>query len=421
MVTAGAVALIAQAAGRKDFVAADLVFNQSLSLAGLCVPATLLAGYTLTAPFMQAVAADYATARAGSDYLYWLMPGLALQFPLAAMTAALRGTGVVKPTMTVQILAVTVNTVLAPILIAGWGTHYPLGVAGAGLASTIAIAVGTLVLSIYFRRLNELLTFQLRELRPRLATWRQILAIGLPTGGEYLLLFVVSAIIYRAIHDFGPDAQAGFGAAWRVMQALFLPALALAFAVTPVVGQNFGARQPARVRQTFNTALILALLVMVLLAVLCRMVPDYLLVPFVGGRQALEAGRTFLQVACWSFVPSGIVFVCCGLFNGLGNTWPTLLASGLRVLVFAVVAYFLTSSPGFAPKLLWKASVLTVFLQMLLALLLAGRELRSPRLSEQTLHWFATGQCEPKLRAVPRIAAGLPLTTPFSKDPFVIN
>ena len=37
-------------------------------------------------------------------------------------------------------LTVLLNTILAPILIAGWMTHHPLGTAGAGLASSLAVA-----------------------------------------------------------------------------------------------------------------------------------------------------------------------------------------------------------------------------------------------------------------------------------------
>ena len=52
----------------------------------------------------------------------------------------MRGTGIVKPAMAIQALTVLLNTVLAPVLIAGWGTGYAMGVAGAGLASTMSIA-----------------------------------------------------------------------------------------------------------------------------------------------------------------------------------------------------------------------------------------------------------------------------------------
>jgi penicillin-binding protein 1B len=37
-------------------------------------------------------------------------------------------------------LTVLINAVLTPVLVAGWGTGRPLGVAGAGLASTLSVA-----------------------------------------------------------------------------------------------------------------------------------------------------------------------------------------------------------------------------------------------------------------------------------------
>jgi Na+-driven multidrug efflux pump len=69
---------------------------------------------------------------------------------MVAMASALRGTGIVKPAMTAQMLTVVINVILAPVLIGGWGTGRPLGVAGAGLASSIAISVGVLLMWVYF-------------------------------------------------------------------------------------------------------------------------------------------------------------------------------------------------------------------------------------------------------------------------------
>ena len=83
-------------------------------------------------------------------YLNWYLPSLSLQFALGVMSAALRGTGIVKPTMIVQVLSVMLNALLAPVLIAGWGTGHPLGVAGAGLANSVAVALGVMLLAFYF-------------------------------------------------------------------------------------------------------------------------------------------------------------------------------------------------------------------------------------------------------------------------------
>ena len=128
----GTVALIAQAVGRKDAADANLVFNQSLLMAAGCALFAIVAGYGLSGLFMGTVGADAATTTAGVTYLHWFLPGMALQFALVAMGSALRGTGIVKPTMVVQMATVLLNVVLAPVLIAGWGTGHPMGVARCG-------------------------------------------------------------------------------------------------------------------------------------------------------------------------------------------------------------------------------------------------------------------------------------------------
>ena len=137
----GTMALIAQASGRKDQADANLIFNQSLLLALIAGIVTLLGGYALIGPYMGSVGADERTVAAGSEYLRWFFPGLALQFALIAMGSALRGTGINKPALIVQMLTVVLNAILAPILIAGWLTHVPLGIAGAGLATSISVGV----------------------------------------------------------------------------------------------------------------------------------------------------------------------------------------------------------------------------------------------------------------------------------------
>jgi len=72
------------------------------------------------------------------------------------MGSALRGTGIVKPTMMVQVLTVVLNTVFAPIFIAGWGTHHAFGAAGAGFASTLAVAIGVVFLWVLFHQARAL-------------------------------------------------------------------------------------------------------------------------------------------------------------------------------------------------------------------------------------------------------------------------
>jgi Na+-driven multidrug efflux pump len=167
----GAVALIAQAVGRRDQADANLVFNQSVLFAVACAIATLIGGYALAGTYVASIAADAATQAEGVTYLYWFLPGLALGFAQVVMGSALRGTGIVKPTMAIQALTVLLNTILAPILIAGWGTGYARGVAGAGLASSISIVIGIVLLGAYVVTLEKYVGFDRHPWRPQLRVW----------------------------------------------------------------------------------------------------------------------------------------------------------------------------------------------------------------------------------------------------------
>jgi putative MATE family efflux protein len=372
----GTVALIAQAVGRKEQQAANLVFNQSMLLGASGLAACLLLGYAGSAHFARTFGSDDATAAAGLSYLHWYLPALALQFVLVVMGSALRGTGIVKPAMAVQMITVLVNVALAPVLIGGWFTGRPLGVAGAGLASSIAVGLGVLLMSLYFLRLEHYVSVDLRLWVPRLPSWRRILAIGAPAGGEFVMMFVIVSFIYWVVRPFGASAQAGFGVGTRVMQAIFLPAMAVAFSVAPIVGQNFGARNFGRVRGTFRTAAWMSALLMSLAMVVVQWRAPALIRAFTADPDAVQVGADYLKFISWNFLCSGFVFTCSGTLQGLGNTWPSLWSSLSRVATFIAPVLWLSAQPHFAITQVWVVSIISVTLQALLIGVLVMRKLQ---------------------------------------------
>ena len=373
----GTVALISHAVGRKDQADANLIFNQSLLIAALCGVLTLLVGYTGSLAYVRSIAADAPTVQAGVTYLYWFLPGMALQFAMVAMGSALRGTGIVKPTMVVQVLTLVINTILAPILIAGWGIGRPMGVAGAGLASTIAVAVGVIMLSFYFVRLEKYVSFHKEQWQPRVAVWKRMLTVGLPAGGEFALMFLFTAVTYYALRNFGAAAQAAFGIGGRIMQGIFLPVMAIAFAAAPVAGQNFGARQPERVRETFRAAVKLCTALMLVLMLLCQWRPDAMIRLFSQEPQVIDIGSQFLHIISWNFVLSGIIFTCSSMFQALGNTLPSLYSSATRLITYSVPLIWVSTQPWFRLEHLWFLSVGTVMLQTVVSFTLLQKQMRT--------------------------------------------
>jgi len=370
-------ALVSQAVGRKDPADADLVFNQSMSLAGFCTVATLIGGYLLSGGYMRFVGADAATVEAGATYLYWFLPGLALQYVNIVMMSGLRGTGVVQPTMIVQVVTVLLNALLAPILIAGWLTGRPMGVAGAGLASTISVAVGALLLVMYFRRLEKYIHFRPATWRPRLAVWGRMVNIGAPAGGEFAFMFVFMAVIYWVIRDFGAPAQAGFGLGTRLMQSIFLPAMAIAFATGPIAGQNFGAKLYPRIRETFRSAATISVILMIAITLLCQWRPEWLVRGFTDEPEVVEVASHFLRLISFNFAASALIFTCSGIFQGLGHTWPALGSTASRIVTFALPAIWLSTRPGFKIDHVWYLSVASVWAQAALSVYLLSRTMKT--------------------------------------------
>lgn len=376
MLGVGTVALISHAVGRKDQADANLVFNQSLALSACCAAVILLLGYGLAPLYMGALGSDEKTVAAGIEYLHWFLPSLALQFALVSMGSALRGTGIVQPTMVVQVITVLLNALLAPVLIAGWGTGYRLGVAGAGLASSLSVGVGTIMLGLYFHKLEKYVGFNSSQWRPRFAQWARLLRIGLPAGGEFALMFVFMAVIYWIIRPFGADAQAGFGIGMRLVQSMFLPAMAVAFAAAPIVGQNYAAGKFNRVRETFGLAVLIGSGIMICLTLFSQWGAAALIRGFTRDPGAIAVGTQYLKIASWNFLASGVVFTTSAVFQGLGNTLPAVYSSASRLITFVAPSLWLAAQPHFELVQLWYVSVASVTLQAAISLWLVRNEFR---------------------------------------------
>ena len=376
MLGVGTTTLISQAAGRKDQPHAELAFNQSFVMSIAVALALGVVGFILRPAYCDWLSADSETAILAKAYLLWFLPGLLLQFPLVALGSALRATGIIKPAVGFQVLSVLLNIILAPLLIFGIGPWPKLGVTGAALATFVSILVADMLIVIYFEKKYHYLRFRFPLFRPQTKLWRGMLRIGVPAGAEFLLLFVYIMIVYAIIRGFGPAAQAGFGIGARVMQALFLPVVALSFAVSPVVGQNFGGRRADRVRRSVYSAIGIASSMMLVLTLLAFLMPGTLIRIFSRDPRVIAFGSDYLRIVSLNFISAGIVFVTSSIFQGIGNTLPPLFSSLTRLVLFALPAMYISRRPGFEISYVWYLSVGSIVFQMCINLLLLRHELR---------------------------------------------
>ena len=286
----GTVALVSNAVGAQQRDRANLVFNQSLAMSLILGVVVIVGVYASAGPYMRAIAANDATARAGIDYLYWFAPGLGLQFAMIAMFATLRGTGIVKPTMILQIISVLLNVVLAPVLIAGWGRQ-PMGPAG-----------GSREHHCHLRRCGaeRVLLSSPREVRrhssradARAAAILRRSLYRLAGGLEFFLMSIVMGVIYRVIRDWRRRAGrlrrgAGRDAHHHVARD------GRGVCRRADAGQNFGARRPERVRETFKWTVTYSVVIMLLLTALCQFESQLFVHIF-----TTEAAVVAVGCSCW--------------------------------------------------------------------------------------------------------------------------
>ena len=129
-----------------------------------------------------------------------------------------------------------------------------MGVSGAAVATFVAIVVGVGVdLVLLHRRRRRTCAFISAHWKPQMRVWWEMLKIGLPAGAEFALMARLHGRRLRdhqAVRRARRKAASGIGL--RIVQSVFLPVVALGFAVAPVAGQNFRRARADRVREAFR-------------------------------------------------------------------------------------------------------------------------------------------------------------------------
>ncbi len=100
-------------------------------------------------------------------------------------------------------------------------------------------------------------------------------------------------------------------------------------------------------KETFNKVALIGTLVMVAFTSLAQWKPALLLGGFVKDPEATAVAVLFLQMVSLNLVAQGLIFACSSMFQGLGNTKPVLLSSGVRLITYALPVIWLSGRPDF--------------------------------------------------------------------------
>jgi putative MATE family efflux protein len=346
----GATALVARRTGERDPEGAARAAGQSILLGLIVAAAIALTAAPFAPALLRLMGATESVVSTGSGFTTLMLGGNATVLLLFLQNAVFRGAGDAAVAMRVLIFGNLLNIVLGPCFIFGIGPFPELGVTGAAVATNTGRGSAVLYQFYLLTRGHERVRLARRHLHLDVSMMRTVLRLS-GSGTFQILIGTASYVgLIRILSTFGSIALAGYTIGIRIILFALLPAFGISNAAATMVGQNLGAKQPARAESAVWTA---ALYNMIFLGAVGAV--------FLAG--APQIARLFTPdlevqryaIACLRIVSLGFLFYACGMvltsaFNGAGDTWtPTWINFGIFWLFEIPLAWLLASRTSLGP------------------------------------------------------------------------
>ena len=363
-VTAGSMALAAQAKGARDPVRLSFVTRQTLSLTVLIAAVLSLVGWFISEPVLTFLnsGGDPRAVELGASYLKLLFLGtifLTLNF---AMRSLMQGAG---DTVTPLYLSGSVNVLnifFNYLFIFGPGPLPELGVTGAALGTLLARFIGMIAGFVIFYSGKNVIKLLPGSYLPNWQMFRDILAIGVPSGLQGLVRTTGQLLVIRIVTatSAGTFGAAALAIGLQVESLAFMPGLAINVAATSLVGQSLGRWQPEEARSRGNAAIGLGVLVMCVIGVPLVIFAPQLVTLFDPSAQptVVSAGTSYIRIQSVGLATLAVAMVTNGALRGAGDTRPGLIGNLLgRWFTVVPLAYLLAIVLDFGVEGVWIALV----------------------------------------------------------------
>ena len=248
----GVSSVVSRAIGSGKHEKVQLITSHSLLLGAVIVGILLAIGIPMLTPVLRAMgASDSLIPLIRSYILPWSMGIVFIVTPMLG-NSVIRSTGDTLVPSMIMLLAGGLNVVLDPLLIFGWGPVPAMELKGAALATVFSYIVVFGIMTCLLRFKYKLLVCKLGSIKEVLASWKEVLEIGLPAVFTNQMIPVANGVLTAIIAGYGEAAVAAWGVSTRLESLMMSPFFALATVMAPFVGQNTGANKPERVHQALR-------------------------------------------------------------------------------------------------------------------------------------------------------------------------
>ena len=335
----GAASIIARMVGRGERALAPRLATHALLLAALFVTALSILMSAFQEAVFRGLGANAEIRPLIAEYMGIWVFGLPLFALSMVSTMIMRAVGNARTPGFIMAGSAALQVAMAPPLMFGLpGYADGLGLAGAAWAFVCSRAIIFLITLAALRRMR-LLPWRIGGLRALWASWREVLAIGIPSAMTNLIGPASLAITIVLLAPHSNAVVAGFGIASRIETLAIMVLMALAASTGPFVGQNWGAGQHARVleahRLAYRFALGYSLAICLLLAFWGRSIAGA-----IGDDAAVaDAAYAYLLLVPATYGLLGVGMVASATFTALGKPMPALILSVSRMAaVYAPLA-----------------------------------------------------------------------------------
>ena len=316
--------------GRGDPKAAERTLGGCFTLqtiVSLIMTALLL---LFAEPMLMAFGASENTIGYAVDYMSIYALGTAfVQLPLS-MNAYITAQGFAKIGMLTVLIGAVLNIVLDPLFIFVMN----LGVRGAALATIISQGVSCVWVVSFLCSKKSTIRIKRENLRVKKEIVLPCIALGAAPFIMQSSESVISVCFNSSLLRYGGDVAVGaMTILTSVMQFAMLPLQGFAQGAQPITSFNYGARNVARVKQTFRLLLTVSLIYSVSLWALIQLFPQAFASIFTSEPELLAFAAKALRIYCGVLFMFGIQIACQMTFVAIGYATSSIIVAVMRKFV----------------------------------------------------------------------------------------
>ena len=347
--TMGANILMAQAYGAKQMDKVRSIIDTTYMALFWMGIGLSIGGILWTDPLLRILRVPPDVLPSAASYLRIIFGGSLLMLGYNGVSSILRGLGDSKTPLYMLIIATVLNICLDLLFVIRfqWGTK---GVAWATVISQGVSVIGSIL---YLNRTHPVLRTNFAHLSFNPVLFRLSLKIGVPTGGQQILVSLGMMFMIAIVNGFGATVMAGFTAASRIDSLAALPAMNIGLAVSSFAGQNLGAGRPDRVRAGYAAALRIGFGIVGIMILLFLTFRRELIGIFSQDPEVVRVGSEYLKIIAPFHLVFTLMFITNGVIRGAGAVMVPFLTTLLAMWLIRVPAAIVFSRFWGVPGIWW--------------------------------------------------------------------